>query len=258
MSMNNRKISRPLIVSVEAAIASGKSTLLNLVGDRMGNDVYVVQEPVMEWQKIEGAEEHNLLDLFYKDMDRWAFSFQAYVLFTIIRSVQNAVDVLEKEGRLDDTVILVERSYDTSKETFARMLHESGHIGEHEWSMYKGWYDWMVEKAPPFSGSIYMRAELETVMERLDKRNRGEESGITPEYQARLIQRHEDWVDEQLEKGASVLILDAEADFLSNEDALDLILGQITEFFEELRSEAPPTPATICPPTPETICPPIP
>lgn len=226
----------PLIISVEATIASGKSTLLSLVQKTLGKKVYVVQEPVAEWQAIEGNADHNLLDLFYNNMSRWSYSFQSYVFLTRVRSVEKAIKTLEAEGRLDDTVILVERSYYSDKETFARLGLESGNFSPVEWAMYESWWNWLVAKAPVFDGHIYMSTSVETVMHRLNVRHRGEETGITRDYQSQLINKHEQWVAQQQKKGVPTMTVDAEVNFLSQPEELDIIVGQLSEFFTDLRS----------------------
>lgn len=227
----------PVIISVEAAIATGKSTLLNLVQKKLGKRVHIIQEPVAEWQAIEGNSDHNVLEKFYDDMSRWSFSFQQYVLFTVVRAMQETVDKLEREGTLDDTVLLIERSYYTGRHTFAKMLHESGFISGTEWQMYKGWWDWIVEKGPKICGHIYMRTSVDTVMQRLKKRNRGEECSITAAYQTSLIEKHEEWVASCEQSGVPMLILDAEVNFLQDELELDSICDQIRTFFDSFETE---------------------
>jgi hypothetical protein len=76
---------------VEGNIGAGKSTYLDMV--KMTNDVAsihemieVVQEPVDMWQDLSGE---NLLELFYKDPERYAFTFQQYVLITRIKRVRS-------------------------------------------------------------------------------------------------------------------------------------------------------------------------
>jgi len=249
-------MARPVIVSVEAAIASGKSTLLGLVEKALGMSVYVVQEPVLEWQAISGNPEHNILDNFYKDPNRWSYSFQNYVFMTRVRSVEKAIEHLKKEGRLETTAILVERSYITDKDTFARMLFENGTMSIVEWALYESWWNWLVQKAPQFSGHIYMRTSVDTVMQRLSKRNRGEEAGVSMEYQSQLIEKHEQWVaKEQARNRVPVIIVDANVNFLADRDHLHGICDTITTFFDTLRyasTTATATTATTSPPrTPE-------
>ena len=43
--------------------------------------VQVVPEPVDKWQNI-GMGSHNILDAFYKEPERYAYTFQNYVFVT--------------------------------------------------------------------------------------------------------------------------------------------------------------------------------
>ena len=61
------------IYSIEGNIGSGKSTFLNLLKVHVPQ-INVIPEPVAEWQKV--SQKYNLLDEYYKDPNRWAFTFQ--------------------------------------------------------------------------------------------------------------------------------------------------------------------------------------
>lgn len=77
-------------LAVEGNIGAGKSTFLDIMSDRsleLQDIIEVVPEPVDEWQAVTGvagagAEPVNLLDRFYKDPKRYAYTFQHYVLLT--------------------------------------------------------------------------------------------------------------------------------------------------------------------------------
>lgn len=59
------------IISVEGNIGAGKSTLLSLL------DMEVIKEPVDEWENTGGK---NILEKYYEDPKRWAFTFQLNAL----------------------------------------------------------------------------------------------------------------------------------------------------------------------------------
>merc|ERR1712194_754674 len=50
----------------------------------------------------------------------------------------------------------------------------------------------MEPRTPEVKGCIYLSAPIDVVMDRLQKRNRAEESKMDPEYQRKLIQKHDD------------------------------------------------------------------
>ena len=69
-------------------VKQSDSHRLNLAGKtgHLAELVEVVPEPVGEWQDVDGA---NLLDVFYKDPQRYAYTFQSYVFVTRLLQARN-------------------------------------------------------------------------------------------------------------------------------------------------------------------------
>lgn len=67
-----------IVYSIEGNIGSGKSTLLQLLRSHIPT-MTVSPEPIGEWQRI-GS--YNILEAYYNDSKRWAYSFQTYALLT--------------------------------------------------------------------------------------------------------------------------------------------------------------------------------
>lgn len=57
-------------------------------------------EPVEKWQSV-GDDRHNILESFYKDPQRYAYTFQNYVFFTRMLQVRLRVP------RLPDSTYLI-------------------------------------------------------------------------------------------------------------------------------------------------------
>ncbi len=49
----------------------------------------MVPEPLEEWQDV-GGRGGNMLDMFYKDPARWAYTFQNFVFVTRVMQVEIA------------------------------------------------------------------------------------------------------------------------------------------------------------------------
>lgn len=47
----------------------------------LGYCIQIVPEPVAKWQDV-GANHHNILESFYQDPERYAYTFQNYVFVT--------------------------------------------------------------------------------------------------------------------------------------------------------------------------------
>ena len=92
-SPNSNLHNRVLKIAVEGNIATGKSSFIHLL-DHAKQEWAVIPEPVAKWTNVStscdqhndditSSQQHggNLLKLFYDDINRWAYTFQSYVLF---------------------------------------------------------------------------------------------------------------------------------------------------------------------------------
>lgn len=218
---------KPVIVSVEAAIGSGKSSLLKMIQMREPTWV-VVQEPVDRWQNVGG--QHNLLEHYYSDFERYAFSFQTYCVLTRIEAVQKAVTDAQTSGA---PVIVLERSWHSDRHTFAAMQHEQGKISDLEWTLYNDFFKFLSKNSPTIDGYVYLSCTPETCMHRLHLRNRSEEAAVTSSYQTALIQKTEGWL-RTLEE-SRVCRVGVDEDFLHNAANGQRVMDQIRNFAEALR-----------------------
>ena len=70
------------IYSIEGNIGSGKSTLIDILRkeNKLKNVVYL-EEPVKVWETITNKEGVTILEKFYKNQEKYSFSFQmmAYI-----------------------------------------------------------------------------------------------------------------------------------------------------------------------------------
>ncbi|TPP65675.1 Deoxynucleoside kinase [Fasciola gigantica] len=71
---------RRFTVTVEGNIGCGKSTFLRYF-EQLSTKNEILQEPIYLWK---GARGHNLFELMYTDLTKWAVPFQAQVLVTLL------------------------------------------------------------------------------------------------------------------------------------------------------------------------------
>jgi len=194
---------------VEGNIGAGKSTFLNVLNRYL--DVDLVYEPCSRWQKVEGDE--NLLENFYNDTPRWAYTFQTYAFVTRVLE-------LEKHARESHNPIhVLERSVFSDRYCFAKNCYELDLMSRLEWKLYKDWFNWLVDNYVPIpNGFIYLRVDADVCFDRLTKRNRHEESSVSLDYLKLLGNKHEDWLIEKIEvapylANVPVLVLGCNEDF---------------------------------------------
>jgi deoxyadenosine/deoxycytidine kinase len=182
----------PIIISLDGNIGAGKSTLLAEIRRRL-HDVHVVDEPVGQWTALKNAEGKNLLELFYEDKRRWAYTFQNCAILTRLKNIQDAVENLDTTLK-GPQVIITERSVLTDKHVFADMLYSSGDIDMLEWDLYESWFNEFGKKYP-VRGIIYVSTSSVTSKERIKIRSRNGEENIGMDYLDALDRQHKKWVE---------------------------------------------------------------
>jgi len=191
--MCNRYIIMPhLILSLDGNIGAGKSTLLAEIR-RAIPELHVVDEPVGQWTSLYHSNGKNLLELFYEDKKRWAYTFQNCAILTRLKNIQDAVEQLDKTNP-EMQVILTERSVLTDKYVFAQMLRESGDIDPLEWELYDSWFN-IFNRQHQVNGIIYLSTSASTSKDRIHIRNRQGEDRIGLDYLDALDTQHKKWID---------------------------------------------------------------
>ena len=182
----------PIIISLDGNIGAGKSTLLTQIRNKL-HDIHIVDEPVGQWTALKNAEGKNLLELFYEDKKRWAYTFQNCAILTRLKNIQDAVENLDSTMK-GPQIIITERSVLTDKQVFAEMLRDSGDIDPLEWELYESWFN-IFGKKYPVRGIIYVSTSANTSKDRIHIRNRQGEDRIGIDYLDALDNQHKKWVD---------------------------------------------------------------
>jgi deoxyadenosine/deoxycytidine kinase len=181
-----------IIISLDGNIGAGKSTLLAEIRKSIP-DLRVVDEPVGQWTALKNNTGKNLLELFYEDKKRWAYTFQNCAILTRLKNIKEAVEELDANGK-GPQVILTERSVLTDKYVFAQMLRDSGDIDDLEWELYDSWFS-IFSKQHQVNGIIYLSTSSTTSKDRIHIRNRQGEDRIQLDYLNALDHQHKQWIE---------------------------------------------------------------
>ena len=209
----------PRIISLDGNIGAGKSTLLQKLGTAFPY-IKVVPEPVDTWTKLKNMDGRNLLELFYEDKRRWAYTFQNAAILSRLKMIKEAVN-----NALPGQIIVTERSVLTDRFVFAQMLKDKGEIDPLEWDLYEMWYNTFASELP-MAGIIYITTGVATSSERIRIRGRGGEESIPDAYLTDLADQHDLWLSET---DLPVLRISTEATI-----PIELTLSQIRGFLEQI------------------------
>ena len=192
-----------LIVSIEGNIGSGKSTLISKLRSKLTHigmtPVIYIDEPVKVWNTIMDKHGDNIIKKYYEDQKKYAFQFQMMAYITRITELRKAMDKYNGE-----CIIITERSIETDKEVFAKMLYQSKILDTISYTIYLKWFD-ELSRGLKVNQLVYLKTEPETSLKRVIQRNRPGEN-IPLEYLKDCHKMHEQW----LQKSSDVLILNGE------------------------------------------------
>ncbi|XP_010256479.1 PREDICTED: uncharacterized protein LOC104596850 [Nelumbo nucifera] len=180
-----------LTFCVEGNISVGKTTFLQRIANEtleLRDLVEVVPEPISKWQDV-GPDHFNILDAFYAEPQRYAYTFQNYVFVTRVMQERESAGGVKP-------LRLMERSVFSDRMVFVRAVHEANWMNEMEISIYDSWFDPVVSCLPGLipDGFIYLRASPDTCHKRMLLRKRAEEGGVTLDYLRDLHEKHDSWL----------------------------------------------------------------
>ena len=165
------KLKSKKIYSIEGNIGAGKTTILKIIGKNF-DDVTFVEEPVSQWQNLGGD---NLLEKFYKDPERWGFSFEFY-------SMLSKIKCLLKASESEKNIVIIERSL-LSNKIFFDISKDINKLNDLEYGMLINTYNFYMQNIyPMLNGIIYLNTPVDLCVQRIIQRNRGEEVNVDKSY----------------------------------------------------------------------------
>ena len=196
-------------IAVAGNIGVGKSTLVTMLCKQL------------KWEPFDEAVGDNpYLADFYADMASWSFHSQIFFLTRRLRSHHQLAQ--------HPTSVVQDRSVYEDAEIFAQNLYLQGHIKERDYETYRELYETIIQILPPPDLVIYLRASVDTLMDRITLRGRDYERTITPEYLQSLNDLYEDWISNFVL--CPVLAVPADdLDYVAYSGHLDLIVAKVNE-----------------------------
>ncbi|AWB43503.1 deoxynucleoside kinase [Paenibacillus sp. CAA11] len=198
-------------IAVEGPIGAGKTTLASMLAEEL--HLPIIKEIV---------EENPFLDKFYHNIDEWSFQLEMFFLCNRYKQLEDTgLKYLEKQQP-------VISDYHIYKNLIFAMRTLKGIKRE----KYQQIYHLLTDDLPKPNMIVYIRANLETLLERIEKRARPFEKAIDPAYLQQLIEDYDTAMNSLAEREPSTKIITingSEIDFVENRKQFEHIASQVKE-----------------------------
>ena len=158
-----------MYIAIEGPIGVGKTTLTRHLAQALEGEAL-----------FEVVEENPFLPLFYEDPEHYAFKVQVFFLLSRYKQLEHLA-----QPRLFERAVVADYLFDKD------FIFASLNLEGHEWGLYQELYQSLAPRIATPDLTIYLRAPLEVLLERIRRRGRSFERGIDPGYLERLTEAYD-------------------------------------------------------------------
>jgi 2-amino-4-hydroxy-6-hydroxymethyldihydropteridine diphosphokinase len=192
-------------IAVEGVIGVGKSTLVKLLGERLGGQ-----------SLFEEFENNPFLADFYRDRNRFAFQTQVTFLLSRFRQIR---DYFQQQDLFRPQVV--------SDYMFAKdKIFATQNLDENEMALYLRLSEMMERQLPKPDYVVYLQADTKTLMGRIKQRDRDYERSMDEGYIESLNQAYNGFFH-YYEASPLLIVNTNHIDFVRKADDLNLLIDQI-------------------------------
>ena len=179
-----------MYIAIEGPIGVGKTSLSRILSEHY-------RARLLE----EVVEENPFLPSFYQDPERYGFQVQVFFLLSRFRQLEGAA-----QGELFSRSLVADYLFDKD------FIFASMNLKDSEFSLYADLYTHLKPRLPQPDLTVYLRADVDLLLERIEKRGRPYEKTIKAQYLQELLERYDEYFSSFAGK---LLILNAhEFDFV--------------------------------------------
>jgi len=195
----------PRFIAVEGPIRVGKTTLANILAERL------------QAVRICDPEDNPFLEAFYEDKPGAAFQTQFYFLMKRYKQLRD-LDLASNSSR----VVVSDYIFEKDK-IFAYLS-----LSDTELQVYDQYYELLADQVPIPDLVIYLQAKLDTLKKRIAKKQAPFEERISDEYLAALVNAYEHFFFHY--KRSDLLVIDtSEIDFVDRSEHLRELLQRLSQ-----------------------------
>ncbi|AIQ68167.1 deoxynucleoside kinase [Paenibacillus graminis] len=201
-------------IAVEGPIGAGKTTLATMLAGEL-------QLPVIK----EIVEENPFLDKFYQNMDDWSFQLEMFFLCNRYKQLEDTVYQYIDKGKPVISDYHIYKNLIFGERTLKGTKREK----------YRQIYHVLTDDLPKPDIILYIRADLDTLLERIAKRGRPFEEEIAPAYLQQLIEDYDAAMASLALTGPSTVIVTIDGkqvDFVENQEDFTAIASQLKELMK--------------------------
>ncbi|MBW2965084.1 deoxynucleoside kinase [Candidatus Woesearchaeota archaeon] len=195
-----------LRIGIVGNIGVGKSTLVNACKCPPCSDMLLAQLPKLSGEMaVHTFKEEfcpEVLDAFYKDPVRNALMAQ-------LEFFNGRLDRYRKVDQMKG-IVLEDRTLAEDYHIFGKAQRILGNMTEAEFLAYQRTFRLMSLKVPEPHLYVYLKADVDTLLQRIKQRGRDSEQGIPSDYLETLNQLYEDFISNHV--NSPVLVIDATDD----------------------------------------------
>lgn len=197
-----------MYLAIEGVIGVGKTTLARLL------------QPAFEAEVLlEVFEENPFLSNFYSDRNRYAFQTQIFFLMSRYHQQNNVIPSAQKAGK---TVI---SDYTFDKDALFAGINIKGD----ELEVYHKVHSALADKIPSPDMVLYLKANLETLLDRITHRDRSYERNMDPAYISELMDAYDAFFMQDKWQGRVLTIETDNLNFISKAEDLNYIINRVKE-----------------------------
>jgi deoxyadenosine/deoxycytidine kinase len=197
------------LILIAGNIGTGKTSLTERVGVRLG------------WRtSFESVADNPYLADFYANMRQWSFHLQ---IFFLGHRAQQHLELANSS-----TSAISDRSIYEDAHIFARALHHLDNLSERDYQSYRRVFDMVVTGLPRPDLLLYLTAPVPVLLERIRRRARNIESGITADYLSLLETFYEEWI-QTFDLCPVLTIRTEDLDFVNKPKHLDIVVQRIQD-----------------------------